>query len=882
VTGLLPTKFFLPPIPAEFVARPQLLEKLDEAFSHRLTLVSAPAGAGKTTLVSAWVKTAQKTGAIFGWLSLDEADIDPGRFLEYLVACLEEGGLVMNTTMPFPESGEKAQVTGILVNLIQGLVNFQREVILILDDYHLIQGKEVNAALEFLLNHAPPRLHLVLLTRSDPPFQLARLRASGQLVELRMDLLRFSTQEAAAFLKIATGVRLAESDVVALNERTEGWVSGLQMAAISLRGSTDASTFVEAFTGSHRFVFDYLVEQVLSRQTVEIQEFLLYTSVLERLSAPLCDAVAGTGGAAQDLLDTLERDNLFLTPLDDERSWYIYHRLFADLLKQVLEHTHPGMSEVLHRRACNWYAEHGWVTEALHHALAADDMEMVARLVSSNVLALVEYAELTPILLQIDAVPRERRTTLPWLQVAYAWGLAYAGKMGRASAALRQVEILMGDLPKEESARMMGHVAAVRAYAAWMDGNQPEAIALAEEAAHWLPSNEIAIRSLNLTTLGNALNQYEADPRSTPVLEQAMVLARQAGQSHVFMLAATAMAYACVILGRFHRAFEVCQEALELAEVYQQSKARKLTAAASSYAMLSRVWLEWGEIQEATKFAVKGLALSEMWGQSDTIMVCLLYLAYAQAMGNDTESALQVLQRARNIAQNISPWHTWNVDFVELEIYLDTGLLDAAESHLETLRQKPGEPQVHVATLARLLVKRNRPSEALSLLEHALPEAVQHPTYDTARLYAYQALAYFQNKNIPFALDSLKQALDITEPENRISTFLREGEMMERLLQIALPKQLHPGFIRRLLAAFMSRGKLKSFPVAETLIEPLSEREMEVLQHLNGPLSTPEIAVQLIVSVNTVRTHTKNIYSKLGVHGRSAAVRRARELSLIK
>ena len=397
--GLLPTKFYFPPIPAGFVPRPQLLQKLDEALTHRLTLVSAPAGVGKTILVSAWVRSARKKGVAFGWLTLDATDNDPGRFLEYLGACLEEGGTVID--LPSTEQG---QVEKNLAEFIQGLMDLKREVILVLDDYHLIQNKQIHSALQYFLDRAPAYLHLILLTRSDPPLELARLRVSGQLVELRMDDLRFSVQEAADFLELSTGLKLIDEDVNSLNSRAEGWIAGLQMAAISLRGAKDPSAFIAAFAGSHRYVFDYLIEQVLDRQTPEMREFLLRTSILERLSAPLCDTVAGTGGTAQGMLIAIERANLFLVPLDDEHGWYRYHHLFSDLLKLVLQQSHPGLSVELHHLASHWYEAQGYLPEALNHALVAGDMELVANIVSKNVLALIDLDEIVPTLAQIDAI----------------------------------------------------------------------------------------------------------------------------------------------------------------------------------------------------------------------------------------------------------------------------------------------------------------------------------------------------------------------------------------------------------------------------------------------------------------------------------------------
>jgi len=582
-------------VPDGYVARPQLFEMLDAALTGRLTLVSAPAGAGKTTLVSAWAQGVRHKGVAIGWCSLDASDNNPLRFREYLVACLEEGGSVFDTSLPPPHAGDPKPASDLLDDLIRGLVHQQRDIVVVLDDYHLIANQEVHAAFDYLLEHAPRCLHLILLTRSDPPLQLARLRVAGQLTELRMEQLRFTVGEAAAFLSRVAGVRLTDADVRALNARTEGWIAGLQMAAISLRGRRDAPAFVAAFAGSHRFVSDYLLEQVLNRQAPPVREFLLRTSVLERLSAPLCDAVADTAGAAQELLDGLERANLFLTPLDDERIWYRYHHLFADLLKLVLEQTHPGLAAELHRRACDWHSSHEMYPTALRHAFAAGDMALVARLVSANVLALVEQAELSPILVRMEAVPHEQRASTSWLAVAHAWALAFSGQMERAGVALSLAEQRLDPLPPDERDRITGHIAAVRAYLAWVAGSRTEAVELAATAARLLPADEIALRALNLTTLGNALTQYAADPSAVEVLERAVVLAHPVEPPHVCMLAASALAYAHIRLGRLHRAHAVCQDAIEIAETHHLRAGRPLTAAACVYAELAAVLSEWEE-----------------------------------------------------------------------------------------------------------------------------------------------------------------------------------------------------------------------------------------------------------------------------------------------
>jgi LuxR family maltose regulon positive regulatory protein len=883
VSELLPTKFYFPPVPAGFVARPRLMEKLDEALTRRLTLVSALPGAGKTALVSAWVHSARKKGTSFGWLSLDNADNDPVRFLEYLAACLEEGGTVIDIHILAGGPVQHLQLEELLGEFIRGLMELRQDVVLVLDDYHLIQNKQVHVALQYILDHAPERLHLLLLTRSDPPLELARLRVAGQLGELRMEHLRFSVQEACLFLRNSTGMDLADEAVNSLNARTEGWIAGLQMAAISLRGAADTSAFIVAFAGSHRYVFDYLIEQVLDRQAAEVREFLLRTSVLERLCGPLCDEVAGTAGSAGHLLNQIEHGNLFLMPLDDEHGWYRYHQLFVDLLRLVLDQTHPGLKVELHHLACHWYESHGLLAEALHHGLAAGDTELVARILSENVLALVDHAEIVPVLAQIEAISPEQRASQPWLEVAYAWGLAYLGRNDRAEVALDLAEQQLNALEADKRDKMSGHIAAVRAYITWTNGARTdEAVAYAEKAAGLLPVEEQAVRALNLTTLGNALGQKMDTLPSAEALEQAYQLAEQAEQTHVLMQAASGLAFTYMLMGKFRQSQAVCEKALAYAETIQRQDARPLTASASVYAVLARTWLEAGEFEKSLQVARKGMDLSEMWGQLDTIMMAAQPLIYSLAITNQLESAREVLRRVRKMAQKGPPWHLDTVDFVELQIYLDSDPQDEAEIEQEAarlLRVFEFSPLVE----ARVLIKQNRLAEAQALLEREQAIVAGQGNFTKCWILALKALAYFQNKDQRNAMVALEQAFQIAGPDNMVFTFVREGAAMEKFLRLAQGKTKAAGFVRKILAVFEARRKAGPGPIpaTEALIEPLSERELEVLQHLNSYLSTPEIADLLVVSANTVRTHIKNIYAKLGVHGRSGAIRRAGELGLL-
>ncbi len=865
------------------MARPQLLEKLDEALTRRLTLVSAPAGAGKTTLVSAWAQGIRQRGAAaFGWLSLDEADNASGRFWEYLAACLEEGGAGLDSGSSLPENGETGSGAEVPAGLVLGLVNLNGQLILILDDYHLIQNKEIHSALGKLLEHTPPRLHLVLLTRSDPPLELARLRVLGQLVEIRMEQLRFSAQEAAAFLKKSADVHLSEAEAAMLNARAEGWVAGLQMAAISLRGRADAGAFVAAFAGSHRFVFDYLMEQVLSRQSAEVREFLLKTSVLERLSAPLCAVVAETG-EARHFLDTLERDNLFLVPLDDERGWYRYHHLFADLLKLLLEQTYPGLAADLHRRASGWYEAQGMLPEALLHALSSRDMKRVAQIVSANVFVLIENDEVTPILQKIDALPPGEITAVPWLGIARTWIMS-GGQIKKSCQILDDVEKSIDPaLDEIEARRLRGHLVAARAFVLSADGDTGTVLAYARQADELLPTDEVSVRARNLNTWGNVLVGLRRDAEAISILEQAWELALQAQNPYLVMLAASSLATAHLFAGRFFEQQRICLEALAFADECQKRYSCPLSAAADVYPLLARVYAEWGENEKAIQFARKGLLLSEHWGLTNTERLCLCYLGRALVFGNDDEQARQVFQRADGLAQKISPWVWQELACFTLDSLLDSETPDVAEIEKLRSRIQAGGLPFPALLDARLFLWEGKPDQALAALEQADADSDGQPSFDTIRIYGLRALAFQTKGAEKQSLAVLRKALELGEPENRIASFVREGAAMGKLLRLAQVRFMAPAFVTRLLAACEARHKTAPGPVLVTasLIEPLSERELEILSMLDGPLSTPEIAGQLIVSANTVRTHIKNIYGKLDVHGRSGAVRRAQELGLL-
>jgi len=883
---LLSTKLTIPPLRSRLVVRPRLIQKLNQAVECGLTLVSAPAGYGKTTLLSAWLDQLRYESAC---LTLDDGDNDPARFLAYLAAALRpldplSGEIIENAihSKPFPE----AEI--ILTPLINQLAQIKRPFCLVLDDFHAIQNPEVQQLVNFLLEHRSKTLHLVIATRADPPLPLAKLRASSELQELRLADLRFTFQETADFLTRTMGLKISSEDIARITTRAEGWIAGLQIAALSMQHEDDVSDFITTFTGTHDNIFNYLLEEILGRQSPEIHRFLLFTSILDRLTAPLCDALlkeeeSTTTRSSSVILEELKRLNLFIESLDYERHWYRYHPLFSDLLKPLLKQSYPGRTVELHRRACRWYEAQELMPEALQHAISSGDMQLVAQIISSNVLVLVENDELTPTLQKIDSLPQNEMTALPWLGIARAWvlGVEHVEKSRQILNAVEKSTEKVVD--SFEHRRLNGHLAAARAFVFCAQGDTPNTITHARLANDFLPMDEIAVRAMNLTRWGDILVDKQNDLSGMPILEQALVLALQAKKPHVAMIAYAALASANHHAGRLRELHRVCLEALTIAEDYQRRSQRQLSATAEIYSLLARVLAEWGEDERAIQFARTGLMLSERWGEISVESLCLSYLGRILVSRNDWMQAHQVFQRADSAAQKISPYFWQAIKIYALDSLLDGEELDRLEITRQIqILQESGARFPGLLT-ARLALRNKQPNQALLALDQALADLKGQPSYDIVRIFSLRALAYQAKGDEKQALVSLQHALELAEPENRVASFVREGTAMERLLRQAQAKSITPTFIQQLLTAFEShrRHRPASTPGNDALVEPLSKRELDVLKLLAQGYSDKKIAETLVISLETVYKHNKNIYGKLNVHSRMEAIVHARQLGLL-
>jgi LuxR family maltose regulon positive regulatory protein len=919
---LLQTKLHTPPIRPELVSRPRLIERLNRGRNSKLTLISAPAGFGKTTLVAEWVRSLSEAGTVDGiaWLSLDEDDNDLARFLFYVVATLSKmeaniGKGVLNQLRVSPPPAEE-----ILTFLINVMATLPGQIILVLDDYHLIEDQAIHDALAFLLARLPRQLHLVISTREDPYLPLARLRGRGQLTELRASDLRFTSSEAVQFLNQVMGLALSAEDIAALEARTEGWIAGLQLAAlalqgtISVRGQEEVTGFVQSFTGSHRFVLDYLVEEVLERQPEEIQTFLLQAAILNRLTGPLCDAVRfGRTGSptgqdnGQATLEGLDRANLFIIPLDDDRQWYRFHHLFADLLRQRLRQVHPEWIPTLHQRASAWFEQNDLADEAIEHALRAGDLARAAGLMEAHVDAAWRRGEHAKLRHWLDALPLEAVRAKPRLCVYHTWYLFAGGRQDEAEGALQACEEAMdaspdlatdttrlarrGLLSDLDRQTMRGRAAVIRAFIATYNGDVPGIIRHARHALDCLPEQDLTWRRDAALALGDAQG-FRGDLGSayTARLEAAEA-SRAAGDTIFSLLAYLKVAITLREQGRLQRTIELCQEQLEFAS---RSELMHASVPGGFLAIWGEVLTEMGDLEGALDLVNRGMELTERGGESLVTgwgYLCLARILYSRGDMAGVMAVARKVERSARESQ-IPPWIAAEAAAWKARSWLAQGKLVAASKWAHQRGLIDGSQPKHVdefdffslnafAMLARILLAQDRWDEAIGLLSRLLEAAeAGERTSKAIEILGLQAMAAQAKGDTSLALAAIKDALTLAEPEGFSRTFVDEGPPMARLLCEAAARGIEPDYARHLLAAFPDAQPEPQPPQSE-LIEPLSERELEVLHLIAEGLTNSEIASRLFLSVNTVKAHTRNIYGKLGVHSRTQAVARATALGIL-
>jgi len=892
---LLTTKLYTPPPRPDLLSRPRLLRRLDAGLrpGHRLTLISAPAGYGKTTLLSEWVQTlgGDAPPRAVAWLSLDEADNDPVRFWTYLIAALRQVEPDLGRGIPEAlRSPQRPPIEPLLTPLINQIAALPDPLVLILDDYHLISARQIQDGMAFLLEHQPGTLHLVIATRADPPLPTFRLRAHDQLNELRSDDLRFTAGETKAFLNAVMALDLAPEDADALEARTEGWIVGLQLAALSLRDREDAKAFIAAFGGSHHYVLEYLIEEVVRRRPEPVQRFLTETSILERLCGPLCDAVTGESDG-DAMLAHLHQHNLFITPLDDERRWFRYHHLLADLLQNLLrKERSPEQIRALHRRASDWYAQNGMAVEAVNHALTTRDFDRVAELVERNSLAMVTRGELSTLLCWIDALPQDLALSRPWLCIHQAWPLTFAGERGTVEPLLEQIErhVSTDDTAPEEK-EILGHVAAMRAMLSTMHGDMRQAVEMAHQADELLPTGSLGPRSIISFAFANAYYAQGDLAKAEQALTEKLETGRASDNLWILVRSLCDLADLRVIQGRRREALDLVQEALQEAE---QRRARQFGTLGYVLVKLGELLHERNDLTTATGYALEGVDLMQGWQQPYELVSGYTVLAAIRQAQNDARGAMEALRNAEEIRQRHPDYYRLNhlVRLCRVRLYLSQHGAEEAARQAQEARLGETGPLMYrereLIALAHVLVAREKWDEALRLLAQLAEAAETGGRFGRLiEILILQAVAWQGQGHTARALTALERALTLGEPDGYVRVFVEHGEPMARLLQKAVRRNIVPDYVSRLQGALGVEAEESSPPPASLspfpLVESLTERETEVLRLLGEGHSNRQIADALFITLNTVKKHTSNIYGKLGVRSRTQAVVRAQELGLL-
>lgn len=864
---LLATKLYHPPPRPDLVLRPRLLERLDaglyqaDGFTRKLTLISASAGYGKTTLIAAWLN--KKDDGEVAWLLLDDSDNDPRRFITYLIAAMQQIdasiGKATADMLQAPQPPPNEVLLSVLINEIAVVPN---PFILVLDDYHVICTPLIHQQLAFLIDHQPANLHLVMTTRQDPLLPISRLRARGQVLEIRQEDLRFTTAEAGEFLQRVMGLAINSDEIHALERRTEGWIAGLQLAALSMQGRHDLSDFIQAFTGSSRFILDYLIEEVFEQQSPDVKDFLLKTSILERLSGSLCNALTEkTNG--QKLLEILEQANLFIVPLDQSRVWYRYHRLFAELLRHRLRTSDLNECE-LHQQASLWFEKNGLMNDAIQHALDAQAWERAGSLIQSVNTDFLKRGEVLTLIGWFQSLPEEILLSNPQLCFDYIWPLLLASQYDLADPLLEHVEQAAKDIPA-----FLGDVYAAQAYLARGVGDHERMVERSQQALALLPKSSLNSRCIVALNLGLAYWHMGEMHEAERILADALEAAQATDNHYAALTALIFLGRVFAVRGQLHQAAKHFESAI------QQGK--EIPVNALAYMDLATLHYEWNALDLSDLYLQKAITLCQRSKNDEFLAGCRLLALRLRIAQGDLAAAEETLRQAWNLvrAGNISAPMIERVTAAQAYLSIEKG--ESTEEWNQKLTEKADcHPFYRFlgVTKARTLPD----THARAYLE-GLSQAAQANEWGYG-LVAIRALQASFAENQDDGLEYLHGVLQLAEGGRFIRSFVEAGEKLIPLLRAAAEHSISPDYVAQILTAIMGDDDtVKNAPIS--LLEPLSERELDVLQLLAMGMSNREIAEKLVVSTGTAKTHVHNLCGKLGVRNRTEAAMKAKELGLV-
>lgn len=880
---LLSTKLFIPPRRSGVIARPHLIEKLADGQENKLILVSAPAGYGKTTLLTEWINQHAPTAC---WVSLDAQDNDLRRFFSYVIASLGSIGIEIDEKLIATlEKQDPKSSADFFSHLVNQIAAHSHPVYLVLDDYHRITSANIHQALSYLLENLPPAMHLVIATRSDPLLRLAKLRAQGELCEIRVNDLRFTYDEVLRYLNTSIDMGLSLDDITILLEKTEGWIAGLQLAVISLQKNPDQHNFVRNFAGDDRYIADYLMDEALITQPEHVQNFLLQTSILDLLNASLCNAVTSRNDSFE-ILAELEQANLFLVPLDDKGDWYRYHHLFADLLRKRLNQVPSNQRRQLYQHASEWFEQNQLLSEAVRMSLVSDDTTRVAKLMEGYLLTIVSTSELVEMNQLLRSLPEDKISDDPWLALALAWGLAYEGALGKAQRLLEIASDGVNDLEGELRDQLTGRILVLRAYLAGTKADYPQSIQFAQEALKEVPENDLSIRSFTILIIGNAFRFQGKLKEAIHYHRKALELSERARDIILTVIILSRLVDIYRVTGHVNLSCMTGQDALKLIEDHQNQIG--VTTFVEGYLKLrmSNTFYERNDLAEALKLSDTGLALTKQWGAYDSLSLgyfnfCRIY----QALG-DLDKAESYLQEfiEKYPFENRYQYQTALV--YKAEIAVRKADMQSADHWLQSFGIQIDDDIrfqqfKFYDALAQVLIAKNKLADAHILLEKLLEIAVESGAVEhEIRTRGRIALILQEEGNEESALDMIMIALNLAAAGEYVRTILDLGENIAPLIYAAAKNGVEAAYCSHLLESFRTQKQVMVFG-NQALIEPLSSRESEVLCLIALGYTNQEIADELYLSLFTIKSHVRNIFGKLGAKNRTEAVARSRLLGVL-